>query len=336
MDKRCITHMGAETVLYAGLSWQVLLGSSGLSRLINAAHLAKQSHYVVSGDTFQSFGAITQFNIDKRGLLSHHSAAACLAAMAGNKAMAVVLQLVSGDVLLLAVSDGAVLLKGDQCFDDPAQAREAVQALTVSSPQLKIQYVDDGEAFLESLHRYCSEVTELKQLPRQRGRYPLYVGAGFCTLLGACLWHLVLGPSANAASETVEHALPVVVDDHSRQSFGADPFEFKVEEDTITLRAPQVSAHVTEAPVVAIDQNETWVEPPKLRAIYGVGKRLLAEFRSDSATYLYIHDQEFPIGHAMTGHAFRLVSMDRQCVTLKHLEQTLTQCLHASLVQEEL
>lgn len=70
---------------------------------------------------------------------------------------------------------------------------------------------------------------------------------------------------------------------------------------------------------------------PKLAAIYGVGKRLLAEFHNGGQTYLYLHNQEFPIGYKGGADLYRLVGITQQCVTLKRWHDELTQCLHLGL-----
>ncbi|MCQ9616747.1 hypothetical protein L1889_08495 [Paenalcaligenes niemegkensis] len=70
---------------------------------------------------------------------------------------------------------------------------------------------------------------------------------------------------------------------------------------------------------------------PRLSAIYGVGKRLLAEFYLDGKTYLYLHDHDFPIGYKAGADVYRLIALSEQCVTLGREQYEFTQCLHAAL-----
>ena len=124
-------------------------------------------------------------------MLTHHSAAACFASMTAKTAQAVVLTLGCGRWLLLAASDGAVLVKGDQQFADLEAARAAAKALCESSPQLRVRYVDNGDEFLDSLQTYCSTATQLNPLFSRRV-WPM--GLLSCGVLaGGFLW--LAGPS---------------------------------------------------------------------------------------------------------------------------------------------
>lgn len=76
-------------------------------------------------------------------------------------------------------------------------------------------------------------------------------------------------------------------------------------------------------------------EEPQLIAIYGVGKRLMAEFRRNGLTTVYLHGKEFPIGHVGRADMYRLTGINEQCVSLKKHQYEVTQCLHSALSQGE-
>lgn len=191
MRQKLLMHTGSDCVLYAGLSWQVVVGFGGVKRLQREARLHEYTHGVLCGSTFKSFGVLKQSTIEKRRLLTHHSAAACFASMTAKTAQAVVLTLGCGRWLLLAASDGAVLVKGDQQFADLEAARAAAEALCESSPQLRVRYVDNGDEFLDSLQTYCSTATQLNPLFSRRV-WPM--GLLSCGVLaGGFLW--LAGPS---------------------------------------------------------------------------------------------------------------------------------------------
>lgn len=66
-------------------------------------------------------------------------------------------------------------------------------------------------------------------------------------------------------------------------------------------------------------------EMPHLRAIYGVGQRLLAEVHWQGQDYLYLKGQAWPLGH--TKNQLRLVKLAGRCITLAHQEQTHHVCI---------
>lgn len=66
-------------------------------------------------------------------------------------------------------------------------------------------------------------------------------------------------------------------------------------------------------------------ETPHLRAIYGVGQRLLAEVHWQGQDYLYLKGQAWPLGH--TQNQLRLVKLAGRCITLAHQEQTHHVCI---------
>lgn len=72
---------------------------------------------------------------------------------------------------------------------------------------------------------------------------------------------------------------------------------------------------------------------PRLQAIYGVGKKLAAEVRVGSATYVYIRGQPFPVGQRRADESvFVLRDMNTSCVRLERQSQELNLCLAARSV----
>lgn len=69
---------------------------------------------------------------------------------------------------------------------------------------------------------------------------------------------------------------------------------------------------------------------PRLQAIYGVGKKLAAEVRVGSATYVYMRGQPFPVGQRHADESlFVLRDISPSCVRLERQAQKLNLCLAA-------
>lgn len=64
----------------------------------------------------------------------------------------------------------------------------------------------------------------------------------------------------------------------------------------------------------------------RLKAIYGVGKRVLAEVDWNGRDYLYLKGQTWPLGHS-SASALRLIEMAGRCITLAQHEQTHRLCV---------
>lgn len=70
---------------------------------------------------------------------------------------------------------------------------------------------------------------------------------------------------------------------------------------------------------------------PKLVAIYGVGKKLLAEVLVGSQPHVYMRGQALPVG-AKPGAAVPVLrGITGSCVQLERQDETHTLCLHPSL-----
>lgn len=64
-----------------------------------------------------------------------------------------------------------------------------------------------------------------------------------------------------------------------------------------------------------------------LKAMYGVGKHVLAEVEHNGKSYVYVRGQVWPIGDQKGLSQLRLLSMSTRCVELAYKEQTLSACV---------
>jgi len=70
---------------------------------------------------------------------------------------------------------------------------------------------------------------------------------------------------------------------------------------------------------------------PRLVALYGVGKALMAEVQVGRQAYLYVRGQAFPAGHAGDPGVYRLRGMNGACVQLERGEDRHSLCLRMLL-----
>jgi len=68
----------------------------------------------------------------------------------------------------------------------------------------------------------------------------------------------------------------------------------------------------------------------KLLAIYGVGKKLLAEVRVGSRPLVYLRGQPLPLGAKADAQVYRLHGITGSCVHLERRGEAHTLCLHPS------
>ena len=66
-----------------------------------------------------------------------------------------------------------------------------------------------------------------------------------------------------------------------------------------------------------------------LHAMYGVGKRVIAEVSFEGQLYLYLRGQSWPIGDQQGRSGLRLVSMSTNCVQLARQEEVFDACVLA-------
>lgn len=64
-----------------------------------------------------------------------------------------------------------------------------------------------------------------------------------------------------------------------------------------------------------------------LRAVYGVGQRLVAEVSFRGESYLYLRGQSWPMGDPQGRSQLRLLEISSRCVRLAHKEQHFDACV---------
>jgi len=69
----------------------------------------------------------------------------------------------------------------------------------------------------------------------------------------------------------------------------------------------------------------------KLVAIYGVGKKLLAEVKVGARPYLYMRGHSMPVGVKTGADVFQLKGISGTCVQLERKAESHTLCLHPQL-----
>ena len=80
----------------------------------------------------------------------------------------------------------------------------------------------------------------------------------------------------------------------------------------------------------SVEYLPTDEERPRVQAIYGVGRKLAAEVRIGSATYVYMRGQPFPVGQRVADESgFVLRDINSTCVRLQRKSQELNLCLAA-------
>ena len=70
---------------------------------------------------------------------------------------------------------------------------------------------------------------------------------------------------------------------------------------------------------------------PRLVAMYGVGRKLMAEVMVGSHPYVYVRGQAHPIGHARNPDVYQLRGMTGSCIQLQNAHASHSLCLHALL-----
>lgn len=85
---------------------------------------------------------------------------------------------------------------------------------------------------------------------------------------------------------------------------------------------------------VALQESHRLLAPDeglKLVAIYGVGKKLLAEVSVGTHPYVYMYGRALPVGLKSSAAAYRLRAMTSSCVELERNDESHRLCLHPSL-----
>lgn len=70
---------------------------------------------------------------------------------------------------------------------------------------------------------------------------------------------------------------------------------------------------------------------PRLVAMYGVGRSLMAEVLVGSQAYLYVRGQAFPVGYTNDPAVYQLRGMNGSCIQLHSAQSNHSLCLHLML-----
>ncbi|MGB6155175.1 MAG: hypothetical protein WBF60_04630 [Castellaniella sp.] len=87
-------------------------------------------------------------------------------------------------------------------------------------------------------------------------------------------------------------------------------------------------------PGVAISGVKPSVRPvmaPRLVALYGVGRALMAEVQVGQRAYMYVRGQPFPAGHTGDSGVYQLRGMNGACIQLERGEDRHSLCLRMLL-----
>lgn len=72
-------------------------------------------------------------------------------------------------------------------------------------------------------------------------------------------------------------------------------------------------------------------QAPRLVAMYGVGRTLMAEVLVGTRAYLYMRGQAHPVGYANDQTVYQLRGMNGSCIQLHKTQISHSLCLHAML-----
>ena len=129
---------GAAASLAFGLEWQPLIPGRAVREAHRRARRARATHVVVAGDGAAAAG-MARLRVQAPGASrSIHSAAQNLALLFGAGTFALLLELAPGRHWLVAVHDGAVVMRTDRLFESCEQAAAAMDELRQAYPRLVV------------------------------------------------------------------------------------------------------------------------------------------------------------------------------------------------------
>ncbi|MDN5844128.1 MAG: hypothetical protein L0H54_11875 [Alcaligenaceae bacterium] len=119
------------------------------------------------------------------------------------------------------------------------------------------------------------------------------------------------------------------------QGSGANPETWEVESVRELMRLDMERAleqrrQSSGRAITATEPVGAW-QAPRLVAMYGVGRKLMAEVLVGSHPYLYIRGQAHPVGHGKDPDVYQLRGMTGSCVQLQRAQVSHSLCLHALL-----
>lgn len=129
---------GVAASLAFGLEWQPLIPGRAVREAQRRAHRAKATHVVVAGDGAAAAGMARLRSQSLGELRPIHSAAQNLALLFGAGTFALLLELGPRRHWLVAVHDGAVVMRTDRLFESREQAAGALGELRQAYPRLVV------------------------------------------------------------------------------------------------------------------------------------------------------------------------------------------------------
>lgn len=92
----------------------------------------------------------------------------------------------------------------------------------------------------------------------------------------------------------------------------------------------QARQHANSPGGIVVDATGGRLEP-RLVAMYGVGRSLMAEVLVGTQAYLYVRGQAHPLGYANDQAVYQLRGMNGSCIQLHKAQNSHSLCLHAML-----
>lgn len=107
--------------------------------------------------------------------------------------------------------------------------------------------------------------------------------------------------------------------------------DFQLDQTQVLDLMRQETEKLLGPPVVHNSSTKSAIKTESLylKALYGVGKRVLAEVHWNGHEYLYLKGQAWPLGHTKQ-KTLRLVKMADRCITLAQEEQSHHLCVNVS------
>ena len=105
--------------------------------------------------------------------------------------------------------------------------------------------------------------------------------------------------------------------------------DFQLDQTQVLDLMRQETEKLLGPPVAHSPSTEKTIQAESLylKALYGVGKRVLAEVHWNGHEYLYLKGQAWPLGNTKQ-KALRLIEMAGRCITLAQGEQTHHLCVN--------
>lgn len=98
--------------------------------------------------------------------------------------------------------------------------------------------------------------------------------------------------------------------------------------DLILAESQQLKAPQARSKTLSVQKSPVFDGPELvLRALYGVGQRLMAEVSFRGESYLYLRGQTWPMGDPQGRSQLRLLEISSRCVRLAHKEHHFDACV---------